>query len=142
MMTYSIDELYDLFMWDNQLSNEENENKAQKGIDAAKQLKNLFPFIQPITVPPEKSKLAWEPCAKIVAMRSDEELEPFMFMLLEWIQDLNWPGALTIYHRLTQIPYDTIKFAFEHSRIKAEQTNDSCWLAVLNDLYEDVTKKA
>ena len=36
-MTYSIDELYNLFMWDNQLSNEENENKAQIGIEAAKQ---------------------------------------------------------------------------------------------------------
>ena len=56
-MTYSIDELYNLFMWDNELSNEENEDKAQKGIEAAKQIKNLFPFMQPIIVPPEKSKL-------------------------------------------------------------------------------------
>ena len=108
MMTYSIDELYNLFMWDNQLSNDENETKAQKGIDAAKQIKNLFPFIQPIIIPPEKSKLVWEPCAKVVAMRSDKELEPFMFILLEWIQDLNWPGAMIIYDRLTQIPYNIL----------------------------------
>ena len=142
MMTYSIDELYNLFMWDNQLSNVENENKAQIGIEAAKQIKNLFPFMQPIIVPPEESKMVWEPCAKVVAMRSDKELEPFMFMLLEWIQDLNWPGAMIIYNRLAQIPYNTIEFAFKHSRIKAEQTNDSCWLDVLDDLYEDIMKKA
>lgn len=141
-MNYGIDEIYNLLMWDNQLSDEENEIKAQRGIDAAKQIKNLFPFIQPITVPPEKSKPVWEPCAKIVAMRSDEELEPFMFMLLEWIQDLNWPGELIIYNRLAQIPFNTIEFAFKHSRIKAEQTNDSCWLAVLDDLYEDITQNA
>lgn len=55
-MHYSIDELYNLFMWDNQLTIEENEVKAQKGIAAAKQIQNLFPFIQPIVVPPEKSK--------------------------------------------------------------------------------------
>ena len=55
-MAYSIDEIYNLFMWDNQLSNEENENKAQKGIDAAKQIKNLFPFMQPIIVPLKKAK--------------------------------------------------------------------------------------
>ena len=140
-MHYSIDEIYNLFMWDNQLSLEENESKVQKGIETAKQIKNVFPFMQPIVVPPEKSKLVWEPCAKVVAMRSDEELEPFMFMLLEWIQDLSWPGALIIYNRLAQIPYNTIAFAFEHSRIKAKQTNDSCWLAVLDDLYEDMTKK-
>ena len=141
-MNCSIDEIYNLLMWDNQLSNEENEIKVQKGIDAATQIKNLFPFIQPIIIPPEKSKLVWEPCAKVVAMRSDKELEPFMFMLLEWIQDLNWPGAMVIYNRLTLIPYNTIKFAFEHSRIKAKQMNDSCWLAVLDDLYEDMTKQA
>ena len=140
-MKYSIDEIYNLLMWDIQLSCEENEVKAQKGIDAAGQIRNLFPFIQPIIVPPEKSKMVWEPCAKIVAMRSDKEIEPFMFMLLEWIQDLNWPGAATIYNRLSQIPYNTIEFAFKHSRIKAEQTNDSCWLDVLDDLYEDIMKK-
>ena len=141
-MHYSIDEIYNLFMWDNQLSYEENEVKAQKGIDAARQIQNLFPFMRPIVIPPEKSKLVWEPCAKVVAMRSDKELEPFLFMLLEWIQDLNWPGAIIIYNRLTQIPYNTIEFAFKHSRIKAKQMNDSCWLAVLDDLYEDMTKKA
>ena len=122
-MAYSIDEIYNLFMWDNQLTNEENENKAQKGIDAAKQIKNLFPFMQPIIVPPEESKMVWEPCAKVIAMRSDNELEPYIFMLLEWIQDLNWPGALTIYDRLSQIPYQTIKFAYAYSRKKAEASH-------------------
>ena len=141
-MTYSIDELYNLLMWDNQLSDEENKIKTQKGIEAAKQIKNLFPFMQPIIVPPEKSKMIWEPCAKVVAMRSDKELEPFMFNLLEWIQDLNWPGAMIIYDRLTQIPYNIIEFAFMHSRKEAEQTNDSCWLNALNNLYEDIMKKA
>ena len=69
-MAYSIDEIYNLFMWDNQLSIEENEINEQEGIDAAKQIQNLFPFMQPIVVPPEKSKSVWEPCAKVVAMRS------------------------------------------------------------------------
>ena len=137
-MHYSIDELYDLFMWDEQLSNEENEAKVQKGIKAAKEIKNLFPFMRPIVVPPEKSKSVWDPGAQVVAMRSDEELQPFLFMLLEWIQDLNWPGAMIIYDRLTQIPFHTIEFAFKYSHTKAEQTNDLCWLAVLDDLYEDI----
>ena len=141
-MKYNMDEIYHLLMWDNQLSFEENEVKIQKGIDAAKQTTNLFPFMQPVIVPPEKSKLVWEPCAKVVAMRSDEELEPFLFMLLEWIQDLNWPGAMIIYDRLSQIPLDTIRFAFDHSRKTAEQTKDASWLAVLEDLYEDIIKKA
>ena len=64
-----------------------------------------------------------------------------MFLLLEWAQDLNWPGALIIYHRITQIPYSSIEFAFKHTRAKAEQADDSCWLAVLDDLYKDMVNK-
>ena len=137
-MTYSIDEIYHLFLWDHQLSNEENENKAQKGIEAAKQIQNLFPFMQPIVVPPEKSKSVWEPCAKVVAMRSDEELRPFIFKLLEWIEDPNWPGALIIYERLTQMPYAAIEPALQFSRNEAQRTNNSGWLAMLDDLSEDL----
>ena len=137
-MHYGIDEIYQLFMWDNQLSIEENEINEQKGIDAAKQIQNLFPFMQPIVVPPEKSKLVWEPCAKVVAMRSDEELRPFIFKLLEWIEDPNWPGALIIYERLTQMPYAAIEPTLQFSRKQAQQRNKSGWLAMLDDLSKDL----
>ena len=137
-MHYGIDEIYQLFMWDNQLSIEENEINEQKGIDAAKQIQNLFPFMQPIVVPPEKSKSVWEPCAKVVAMRSDEELRPFIFKLLEWIEDPNWPGALIIYERLTQMPYAAIEPALQFSRKQAQQRNNSVWLAMLDDLSKDL----
>lgn len=136
-----IDEIYNLFIWDCQLSDEENEVKVQKGIDAAKQIQNLFPFMQPTIIPPEKSKSVWEPCAKVVAMRSDEDLLPFMFMLLEWVQDLNWPGALIIYNRIKRMPYSLVEFAFRCTRTKAEQTKDACWLEVLDDLYNDMVNK-
>ena len=111
-MHHSIDEIYQLFMWDSQLSDEENEIKAQKGMEAAKETQNLFPFMQPIVVPPENSKMVWEPCAKVIAMRSDEELLPYMFRLLEWLQDLNWPGALIIYERLKKMPFFMTSFFF------------------------------
>ena len=137
-MHYGIDEIYQLFMWDNQLSVEENEINELKGIDAAKQIQNLFPFMRPIVVPPEKSKSVWEPCAKVVAMRSDEELRPFIFKLLEWVEDPNWPGALIIYERLTQMPYAAIEPALQFSRKQAQQRNNSGWLAMLDDLSKDL----
>ena len=137
-MCYSIDEIYNLFMWNSQLSNEENEAKAQKGIDAAKQIKNLFPFMQPIILPPEKSKSVWEPCAKVIVMRSDEDLQPFIFQLLQWIADPNWPGALLIYNRLAQMPYTSIESALHFSRTRAERENDSGWLSMLDDLNQDM----
>ena len=140
-MCYSIDEIYDLFIWDSQLSNEENEAKEQKGIEAAKHIQNLFPFMQPIVIPPEKSKSVWEPCAKVVSMRSDEEIQPYMYYLLKWIADPNWPGALIIYKRLTQMPYAAIEPALGFSRIRAEQEHDSAWLSMLDDLKQDMLKK-
>lgn len=137
-MKYSIDEIYDLFMWDTRLSDDKNEAKAQKGIDACKEIKNLYPFIQPIVVPPLKSKPIWEPCAKVISAHSDEELQPFIFKLLEWIADPNWPGALIIYDRLRQMSYAAIEPALQFSKIQAQRRNDSGWLAMLDDLKRDV----
>ena len=137
-MYYSIDEIYDLFMWDHQLSLDEYEAKVQKGIEAARQIKNLFPFMQPIVIPPEKSKSVWEPCAKVVAMRSDEELLPFIYKLLEWIADPYWPGALMIYERLTRMPYTSVESALGISRKQAKQMRDSGWLSMLDDLNQDL----
>jgi hypothetical protein len=137
-MYYSIDEIYDLFIWNHQLSLDEYEAKVQKGIEAAGQIKNLFPFMQPIVIPPEKSKSVWEPCAKVVAMRSDEELLPFIYKLLEWIADPNWPGALIIYERLTRMPYASVETALGISRKQAKQMRDSGWLSMLDDLNQDL----
>ena len=137
-MQYSIDEIYDLFVCDAQLSDEEYDARVQKGIDAAKQIKNLFPFMQPIILPPEKSKSVWEPCATVIVMRSDEELQPFIFQLLQWIADPNWPGALLIYNRLTQMQYTSIESALHFSRTRAERENDSGWLSMLDDLNQDM----
>ncbi|MBE6639628.1 MAG: DUF5071 domain-containing protein [Ruminococcaceae bacterium] len=137
-MSYGIDEIYRLFMWDMQLSHEENEANEQKGIEAAKQIQNLFPFMQPIVVTPGQSKVVWEPCAKVVSMRSDEELEPFIFKLLEWIADPNWPGALIIYERLTRMPYASIESYIRTSCVFAERKHDSGWLSMLKDLDRDM----
>lgn len=32
--------------------------------------------------------------------KSDEELEPYLISLFEWVQDMNWPGATLIFNRL------------------------------------------
>lgn len=141
-MNYSIDEIYDLLTWDQQLSIEENEIKEQKGIEAAGQIKNLFPFMQPTILPAEKSKLVWEPCAKIIANRSDQELEPYLFMLLDWIYDLNWPGAMIIYDRLKVMPFSRIEYAYKYTRTKAEQNGDSIWLYSLDILYKEIMSSA
>ena len=71
-------------------------------------------------------------------MRSDEELEPFLHLLLEWLQDMNWPGEDIIFNRLAQMPIQRIEEALAFSKYIAGERNDKCWLAELNALEKQM----
>ena len=79
----TLDEIYESFIWDASYTVEEYESKISVGINEAKKYKYLYPFIQPVI--PEKSKSIWEPCAKVIALKSDEELKPYLCLLFEWL---------------------------------------------------------
>ena len=91
-MKYTIDELYDALCW------RPTGEIPPEVIEAAMEIRNLHVFVQPMLNPPEKSKSVWDGCAMILARHSDEELEPHLLRLLEWLQDLNWPGAFIQIH--------------------------------------------
>ena len=124
----NIDEIYELFIWDESYTDEEYAAREKRGIEEASKLKNLYPFIQPMIIPPEKSKSVWEPCAKVIALKSDSELMPFLHLLFEWLQDMNWPGAEVIFERLAQMPYPMLEQEFRFSKTCAERENDEVWL--------------
>lgn len=130
----NIDEIYDLFIWDSSYSPEEFTARENRGIAEASEIKNLFPFIQPIIIPPQKSKSVWDSCAKVIAMRSDEELEPYLYLLFEWLQDMNWPGAVKIYNRLSQIPFEKLEPVLRYCKQRAQESNDTLWMTALEDL--------
>ena len=134
-MTLTIHDIYDLFAWDASFSNEEYNARVDRGIAEAGKLKNIYPFIQPI-VAGRNSKSVWEPCAKVIALKSDEELDDYMYRLLEWLQDMNWPGAEIIFERLSQIPYAKIQDYVEFSIHRAKREQDEIWLDTLEALKE------
>ena len=134
-MSLNIDEIYDLFTWDVSYSNEEYDARVERGIAAARKLKNIYPFIQPI-VAGRNSKSVWEPCAKVVALKSDENLEEYLYLLLEWLQDMNWPGAEIIFDRLSEIPFERIGNYLECSISRAKKDDDESWLNTLEALKE------
>ena len=134
-MSLTIDDIYDLFAWDASFSNEEYNVRVDRGIAEAGKLKNIYPFIQPI-VAGRNSKSVWEPCAKVIALKSDEELDDYMYRLLEWLQDMNWPGAEIIFERLSQIPYAKIQDYVEFSIHRAKREQDEIWLDTLEALKE------
>ena len=134
------DEIYESFLWDPSYSNEEYEARIAVGINEAKKFKYLYPFIQPF-IPEERSKSIWEPCAQVIAQRADEELEPYLSLLFEWLQDMNWPGAYIIFDRLAEMPFSLLEKPYAYCRQRAEKENDTLWLMALNDLKKRISKE-
>lgn len=134
----NIDEIYDLFMWDDSYTPEEYSSREQQGIELARNAKYLFPFLQPIL--PQKSKSIWGSCAKVIAERTDDELKPYLPALFEWLQDLNWPGSDIVFNRLVKMPTELTDDMLEHSKLKAKKNNDGLWLDVLRQ-FEDYQDK-
>lgn len=97
-----------------------------KGISLAKNAGTIIPFIQPLT--PKHNKNVWENCAVIIAEKSDEELKPHLGELLEWLQDMNWPGAFCILDRLQKYSDNNSICNAIHACIeKAKNCGDEAW---------------
>ena len=115
-------------------TNEEYEAKIAIGINEAKKYKYLYPFIQP-AIP---GKIIWEPCARVIALKSDEELKPYLYLLFEWLQDLNWPGAYIVFDRLLKMPYALLESELDFCKIRAEKEKDELWLMALDDFSKQM----
>lgn len=97
-----------------------------KGISLARNIETITPFIQPRT--PKYNKNVWENCAVIISEKSDEEIKPHLPKVLEWLQDMNWPGAFCILDRLKNCSDNTsILSAISICRQKAKDCNDEIW---------------
>ena len=84
-----------------------------EGISLARKTETITPFIQPLT--PRHNKNVWGNCAIIIAEKSDQDLEPYLIELLEWLQDMNWPGAYLIYDRLICVSIEKFLPAYMQS---------------------------
>ena len=132
----TIDAIYELFIWDESLTDELYEERVIKGVNEAKHCKYLFPFLQPII--PGESKTIWEPCSKVVAAKTDEELKPYLYLIFEWLQDMNWPGAWVIFERLSKMTFSTLKEELEYSKQRTEREKDTLWYKNLDDFEKNL----
>ncbi len=128
-MSVDVNQLFDMLFWDN------DEETQQKGLEEAAKVKYLSIFIMPA-----EGKGYWDNCATVLAGKTDEELEPYMFLILEWFQDGNWPGFMTIYERLRKIPAEKMAYYYHYTIIsaqKAEEIESRRWLTYLAGLIRD-----
>lgn len=130
----NVDEIICLLDWNKSL------DEQAEGIKMAKQVENINVFLQPC--PKNYNKNVWDNCAKVLSERTDKELSPYLVELLEWLQDLNWPGAFCIFDRLQ-------KYADEASYNQAlntcfkyvQATQDDIWAYNLRMLEAQRVKR-
>ena len=129
-MSIGIDELFDMLSWDS------DEETQKKGIELAKNVKCYSVFLQPYGE--DHSKDVWENCAKILSEYPDETLQYCTLELLEWLEDMNWPGAETIFERLLRMEDTSMLAMFLVNRVKEALACDKqVWLGNMAALLEN-----
>ena len=126
---YDIDEIIKMLDWNNSIEVQE------KGIELARDIKCINAFMFPVY---KYSKSVWGNCAKILAEKTDEVLKPYLPILLEFLQDLNWPGSPIILERLQNFTKtEWLCTEFQESVEKAKATDDHMWLIWLAELLDN-----
>lgn len=126
----NIDYIMDLLDWNN------NSEDQLLGIKLARDVKCINAFLQPGF---PYGKRVWDNCAKILSERTDEELSPYFVELLEWLQDLNWPGTFIIINRLIRFNGDSLLETYSkvvYTALRNEEENNE-WLGHLSKLLEN-----
>ena len=123
----NIDEILKMLDWNNDLKTQ------QEGRHIAGKVKCLSVFVQPMDK--QFNKNIWENCAIILSEKEDKLLTPYLFRLLDWLQDLNWPGACIILERLQSYQdYEMLRMVIEERIVVADALDEEVWLANLAEL--------
>lgn len=133
----NINEIYKLLNWKSSV------DEQVKGIRLARNLDDLSLLILPYAN--GESKGLWENCAKALSEISDDRLEKYLPSLLEWLQDLNWPGALIILDRLKVFNGKKLKKPYIERVTYASNLNSEegqMWLDYLSELLDNEELKA
>lgn len=108
----------------------------EKGKQQARKITDLS-----LLITPPASPSVWEQCAIILSEKTDDELVPYLTSILQWLYDLNWPGALTILNRLKKFSGKQLKKSFIDSVVRAINSHDEeegmMWLDYLSELLDN-----
>jgi hypothetical protein len=82
------------------------------------------------------NSLCFQNASAILLEMPIKRLIPIAADLLEWAQDLNWPGGKTVIAIISKMPTNVVSNAFAKAKERAISENDDEWLHNLN-LLED-----
>jgi len=76
---------------------------------------------------PAREKGLFQRCAFIISKMPIDFIAKHAVELMEWFQDLNWPGVDEIFVALSQLPEDELNVAVNKSLEIARNTQDEEW---------------
>ena len=125
-MTVDIDTLFEML--------DENQpiEVQEDAIREARKIKSLSVFMQPV-----EYKLSWRNCAKVICEKTDKELNSYKYEMLEWLQDLNWPGAFLIMERLEKMNPQLLLNATIYAVKQGLLLKDNEWLTYMSYLLKN-----
>lgn len=126
MSTSELDQLLDNLSWNRPI---EVQNRAIEEILKFKPLDYTL-LIMP------KAKSCWENAAKILRKSDLPHTREIVMGLLEWLQDLNWPGAQIVIEILESINKITLIPFIEETLKKAALDGDYVWIYWIKYLTE------
>lgn len=88
-------------------------------------------------------KWSWDILANIILRRGEKNIQDVIGNLFLWLQDMNWPGAQTIWDFLLTIDPKTFDCEIEKKLFEAIFNRDVIWfvnLVELNTLKYGITK--
>ncbi|MBQ7171275.1 MAG: DUF5071 domain-containing protein [Clostridia bacterium] len=129
-MSIGIDELFDMLSWNSDAETQ------KKGIELAKDIECFSVFLQPRSF--KHSKDVWGNCAKILYDYPDEKLQYCVPEMLEWLEDMNWPGAELVLERLIKMKDISFLSSFLTVCVKEALILDNqSWLGNMAALLEN-----
>ena len=124
-----IDYIMSLLDWNNDIAEQE------RGIMLARDVKCFSAFFQPRCYPYGKN--VWDNCARIISERSDNELKSYLTDMMEWLQDMNWPGAFCILERVKKYEgRGLLMNAYANCLKCAKALDDETWEDNLKMIFE------
>lgn len=76
---------------------------------------------------PAREKGLFQRCALIISKMPIDFIAKHAVDLMEWFQDLNWPGVDEIFAALSQLPEEELTVALNISLETARNTQDEEW---------------
>lgn len=86
-------------------------------------------------VQPQGRKEIWEKCAKLLINIGYPRNKLIVADLFKWLQDMNWPGSLSIRNFLITLPNDDFNFFYNHALLSAQEDSDEEWICNLMILH-------